>query len=281
MKIRSIYDQNVKNIPLSDLHCEFTGFDLALRIRKFINTFCYLRIYHLLVPKFVREQALGLKELNRPFYVVWKKLERICYFWPRPFDVIQWAHGRKGKPRDPANFQEVDSETIQTMALVGANIHSTNFSILDIGCNSGRHMALLWQIGFRNLFGVDAMKQAISDFSKIYPEVYSASEIYHDTFEDFLTRSASRSFDVVFSWSATIELVHPAFDIVKNICKVARYQVILVINEGWQGYPRFWIYEFQKNGFDLSFALRPLGQGKKNTTSLCCFRRRNLGNVKI
>ena len=100
-------------------------------------------------------------------------------------------------------------------------------------------------------------------------------------FEHFLSRSARRSFDVIFSWSATIELVHPSFNIVKEICRVARYQVILVLNEGSQGYTRFWIYEFNKNGFDLSYALRPLGkEGVRNhTTSLCCFRRRKLSNA--
>ena len=222
-----------------------------------------------------------MKDLNKPFYVVWQMLARILFFWPKPFDVIQWAEGGKGNLKKPIDHQEVTSETIQTMALVGAHIYSKDFSILDIGCNSGRHLALLWQIGFRNLFGVDAMKEALSDFSRIYPEVYSASEIYHDTFQDFLIRSASGSFDVVFSWSATIELVDPSFDIVKYICRVARYQVILVINEGWQGYPRFWIYEFEKNGFDLSFALRPLGKGRrKKTTSLCGFRRRSLSNAQ-
>ena len=278
MKINSIVEQNAENIPISDLNC---GFDLthSLRIKKFFNTFCYPRVYSMLVPKFVREQVLGLKELNKYFYIVWKGFEKIFYFWPKPFTVIKWAQGDKGKVKNPEHFQEVSNESIQTMAFIGSIIHSKDFSILDIGCNSGRHLALLWQIGFRNLFGVDAMKSAISAFSRLYPEVYSASKIYHDTFEDFLLGSAPRSFDVVFSWSATIELVHPSFNIVKEICRVASYQVILVLNEGNQGYPRFWIYEFSKNGFDLSYALRPLGKGRDNTTSLCCFRRRSLNNV--
>lgn len=274
MEIRSIYEQNVKNIPLADIDCVFVGSDHSFRIKKFINTFCYPRLYRLLVPAFVREQALGLKPLNKPFYIVWRILQKVFYFWPRPFVVMEWARGSEGRVRDPTDFQEIDSTTIQAMAIIGANIRSKDFSILDMGCNSGRHLAMLWQIGFRNLHGVDAMKEAFSHFSKIYPEVYSASKTYHDTFQDFLIRSAPHSFDVIFSWSATIELVHPSFDIVKNICRVARHQVILIINEG---YPRFWIYEFKRNGFDLEFAMRPFGKGRKNTTknttSLCCFRR--------
>ena len=130
MKIRSVYEQNKINIPISDLDC---GFDKThtLRIRKFINTFCYPRIYGLLVPKFVYEQALGLKKLNKSFYFVWRCLQKIFYFWPRPFSVIEWAQGGKGKLRKPADFMEIDDETIQTMALVGNIIHSKDYSIID------------------------------------------------------------------------------------------------------------------------------------------------------
>ena len=284
MNIRLIYEQNKKNIPTSDLDCGF-GETHSLWIRKFFNTFFYPRIYRYVVTKFVYEQALGLRRLNRYFYFVWKCLQKIFYFWPRPFNVTEWAIGGKGKSRTHASFKEVDDGQIKAIALIGTIIHSKDYSIVDLGCNSGRHLALFWQLGYRNLFGVDAMKEGISEFSKIYPDVYAASEIYHDTFENFLLKSAPRSFDVIFSWSATIELVHPSFNIVREICKVARYQVILVLNEGSQGYTRFWIYEFNRNGFDLSFALRPLDKnsivGYPNTTSLCCFQRRNLSNAHL
>ena len=94
MKIRSVYEQNKINIPISDLDCGF-GITHSLRIRKFINTFCHPRIYRLLVPKFVYEQALGLKKLNKSFYFVWRCLQKIFYFWPRPFSVINWAQGSR------------------------------------------------------------------------------------------------------------------------------------------------------------------------------------------
>jgi len=136
----------------------------------------------------------------------------------------------------------VNDGIIKAMALISTIIHSKNYSIIDLGCNSGRHLALLWQLGYRNLFGADVMKEGIVEFSINHPDVYAASKIYHDTFENFLLKTASRSYDVFFSWSATIELVHSSFNIVKEICKAARHQVILVLNEGSQGYTRFWIY---------------------------------------
>ena len=70
------------------------------------------------MPKFVYEQALGLKKLNKPFYFVWKCFQKIFYFWPRPFSVIEWAQGGKGKLKDPADFIKLDDATIQTMVLV-------------------------------------------------------------------------------------------------------------------------------------------------------------------
>ncbi len=164
MEIRSVYEQNKINIPISDLDCGF-GITHSLRIRKFINTFCYPRIYRLLVSKFVYEQALGLRQLNKSFYFVWRCLQKIFYFWPRPFSVIEWAQGGKDGCK-PADFMKLNDVTIQTMALVGNIIHSKDYSIIDFGCNCGRHLALLWQMGYRNLFGVDACKDAISEFSR-------------------------------------------------------------------------------------------------------------------
>jgi hypothetical protein len=64
----------------------------------------------------------------------------------------------------------------------------------------------------------------------------------------------------MYSHGGTLELVHPSFDIVRHLCRVARKHVVLYINEHGHAYPRFWIYEFRRRGFYLVRAERPAAQ---------------------
>jgi hypothetical protein len=76
-----------------------------------------------------------------------------------------------------------------------------------------------------------------------------------------LQRLPDLSFDMLYSHGATIELVHPSFDIVRHMCRVTRNHVVLIVNETVaHSYPRFWTYEFARNGFFLREARRPVGE---------------------
>ena len=88
-------------------------------------------------------------------------------------------------------------------------------------------------------------------------------------FTIFLLKQQVNSFDAIYSWSATIEIVHPSFPIVKELCRVAKTNVILILNEHMAGWSRFWVYQFWRNNFDLVFAIRPM---KSGNTSLLVFR---------
>jgi SAM-dependent methyltransferase len=136
----------------------------------------------------------------------------------------------------------------------------TEAAILDLGCNCGRHLNALYQAGYRDLTGVDAMAGALDVFRREFTDAAACSKLSHDLFQRFLSRQQDRSYDIVYSHGATLELVHPSFDIVRHICRITRRHVVLFLNEHAHAYPRFWIYEFRRRGFYLVDALRPAGQ---------------------
>ena len=92
----------------------------------------------------------------------------------------------------------------------------------------------------------------------------------HDLFQSFLLNSPNKNFDVSYSVGATIELVHPSFDIVSEMCRVTKKYIFLLIQENSHEYPRFYIYEFKRKNFKLIDYKRPI---KDTNISILCFKR--------
>lgn len=140
-------------------------------------------------------------------------------------------------------------------------------SILDLGCNCGYYLSLLKKEGFRNLSGIDISPVAVQ-YGRAYLDL-SEVELIVGSFEEVLPKMAAENtrFDLVYTLGATIELVHPSFDIIKNICKISKQYVVLIINESSHSYPRFWEYEFNRNGFFMVKCIRPFN-GESGTKDL-------------
>jgi SAM-dependent methyltransferase len=166
---------------------------------------------------------------------------------------------------DPASQVQMD----EIMALVP----DRHAAILDMGCNVGRHLDYLYRHGYRNLRGVDFSGAAIRDSARRYPEMNAASRLSVASFQDFLT-SSPEAVDLVYTRGATFELVHPDFPLIPRVCAIARRYVVLVIAEAAHAYPRFWEYEFARQGFELSHLRRPASEeAPEHRVSLMTFRR--------
>ena len=166
---------------------------------------------------------------------------------------------------DPASQVEMD----EIMALVPER----NAALLDMGCNVGRHLDYLYRQGYRNLRGVDWSSAAIRDMAARYPEMHGGSRLVNASFEEFL-RNEPEPVDLVYTRGATFELVHPSFPLVRHVCAIAKRHVVLVISEAAHAYPRFWEYEFAREGFELTHLKRPAStDAPEHRVSLMTFTR--------
>ncbi len=146
-------------------------------------------------------------------------------------------------------------------------------AILDMGCNVGRHLNYLYEKGYKNLHGVDFSRKAIDDMKERYPLMYSNITISEASFKEYL-KSAPYMMDIVYTRGATFELVHPLYPLIKNVCQIAKKYVVMVISETGHAYPRFWEYEFAREGFELMHLRRPASmQAETHRVSLMTFRR--------
>jgi SAM-dependent methyltransferase len=199
-------------------------FPAGLYFRKFVNTFLP-KIFFKLSPRKLFAQRH------------WK--EQKCG------DIHGFDNYLTDHPRIPILIHEIQTRI------------SKNSSILDLGCNCGYYLSRIKADGFNNLSGVDIAPAAIQ-YGKEHLNL-EGIDLSIGSFEEILPRYVAdrRSFDLVYSMGATIELVHPSFDIIGNICTVSNQYVVLIISEWGHEYPRFWEYEFNKNGFMLVKKIYP------------------------
>lgn len=237
---------------------------------RFRNT--YLQVPWLF-PAVIGDRQFDAVLQNRPRRLddyVQRVLERVLWFWPRVIEARGWVAGAAGKAWAPQNYAKMDADGERLLGWVERVCPARDAAILDVGCNCGRHMIYLAHHGYTNLTGVDAMGAAIELFARHAPDVFPKASVHHDLFQRFLMRQPDRAYDTTYSHGATIELVHPSFDIVAHLCRITRRNICLILLEN-DGFPRDWIGQFARHGFKLLHGDRPMAP--ESRASLLVFQR--------
>lgn len=250
------------------------------RLEKIRNTFLQA---HWLWPWVVKSKYYDkwLRQDEQNLTLFAKVLRRIdwslrrIWFWPNLHDAVPWSEQEIGTGWSPRNYVELLPSSLVLVDEVEARTSGPEASILDLGCNCGRHLNALVERGFTNLFGVDIGRAALDHMDVAFPILKSHASVNHMSFQEFLSIADTNAYEIIFSHGATVELVHPSFPLVKEMARVAKEYVILVIQENGHSYPRFWTYEFQRVGFVLVKFVCPCAQNDKREfeQSLMVFRK--------
>ena len=220
------------------------------------------------------------KDLIELIYKI-KKHKLIVLFFRKPFNtwILPRFYNHKSALKDAEiwknqnyynanNYQEsISSLQNSYIDYLIKNI-DLNDSIIDICCNQGRHLKALHRKGFRNLNGVDIMFDAVEMLKQ--SQEYTDGGIYVECnlAQSFLSNSKDFSFDYAITFSATIELMHPGFDIFRELYRVLNKGFIFVINENGHTYPRFYRNQINSRGFEI----RNIKNLNKDLTLLECIK---------
>ena len=205
---------------------------------------------------------------SAPRSKVRRALQRAFWFWPRIEEARAWAAAGTGLPYDPAHYLH----THRTRLVEKINeIVPKDAKLVELGCNCGSDMHILHQDGFTDITGVDAGGAALEVFKNNYRGTYDLAQPQHDLFQRYLLQMGAASCDFIYSNGATIELVHPSFPIVAQICRVVKRGVLLDLSEWHQGYPRDYHAQFAKHGFVRVFDDQT--EGELGPSSLIVFMR--------
>ncbi|WP_122088152.1 class I SAM-dependent methyltransferase [Halalkalicoccus subterraneus] len=105
-------------------------------------------------------------------------------------------------------------------------------SVLELGCSSGRHLAHLYEHGYRDLSGIEINDEALDVMAENYPDLAAEGTFHVDAIESVLPEFEDGSFDVVFSVE-TLQHIHTDNEwVFADIARVADDLLVTVENEG-------------------------------------------------
>lgn len=226
---------------------------------RFRNSFLQPRfLYSIAIRDWHYDHAFSDRSSPVPFSLrlQWQ-LEKLFWFWPRITESYNWTRAKTGESHDPVQFRDVSEATLVMPRSVVEFSAGPTDSVLDVGCNCGRHLQYLYDAGFRDLHGVDASSEALAKMGEWFPDLSASVTVHCDLFQRFLGQ-CRRQYDIVMSHGTTFETVHPSFDVVRHLCRVARNHVVLVLNDSCLPYPRHWAAEFRRHGFELVHQINPV-----------------------
>lgn len=246
--------------------------ELSVFWRKTLHTY--------LTPKFLWERVIKdystfFSMKNKPISKLEWLFKNIVWFWPTLHDADFWRDVVVGEVMGPEYYVDIGPHSQILVHELLDRSHDKNLSFLDLGCNRGRFLDILFESGVKNLHGVDVCAAAIDSIKEETPELFREASIKLQSMQEFLLAAGSCSIDITYTHGATVELIPSSFPLVREICRVTRESVIFYISESDYLYPRFWENEFRKHGFKLIKLVRQ-PNNSINRFSLLVFERKLL-----
>lgn len=144
-------------------------------------------------------------------------------------------------------YEKIDKDEKNFIEEVLTHANPTD-RVLDICCNQGRFLLELRRKGFKKLYGFDIMKSAIEKL-RTQPDFDGSFKIEQCLAQEYFSKQKDGSFDWAITYGATVELIHPEFDIFKELSRTVKKGLIFSIDENGHKYPRFYRYLIKKNKF--------------------------------
>lgn len=217
-----------------------------LFFKRVVNTFLSPKIHGV----FNSKKAFLVNPEPNKLTLIFHKITSRLWFFPSMYLSKFWVGAKKEGDRGYTTFMAIDDKALFLLENLQKLIENKNISILDIGCNVGRFLNYLAKDGCTNLTGIDINQLAIEDSYEVYPELVGKASMQCDTIQNFLSNAKDNEFDLIYTYGATVELVHPTFPLVRNLARVTSKFVCMFISEN-QSYVRFWEIEFKRHNLEL------------------------------
>lgn len=210
---------------------------IKIFIKKFFNTF--------LTPKYNYQFHKKIYKIKNRLI---KKILNSFWFFPNSLEFHYWKNSAEKVGHGFKKFIKMDDLSMRLEKTL-TKYAKKDDKILDICCNAGRMLSKLKSKKYTNLNGFDINDLAIKNSKKIFTNLKNAN-MKTSSAELFLESAENNSYDVTYTLGASIELLPPTYNVVKNIHRITRKYFICLINTQGHRYPRFWEYEFKKYGFE-------------------------------
>ena len=217
-------------------------------LKKIKNTFLtpHWNNYYIKNNKLITENSIVKFNKYKFFFL------KFLWFFPNLESHKYWRDAIENDKHGFDKYLKPNNNTKILLEEITKRTKDKRTKILDLCCNVGRHLNVLNELGYENLYGVDVSEIAIKKM-KIFFKNLKEIKATHSTAESYLLKTEDNFFDIVFTHGATVELIQPTFPIINEVCRVTNNFVIFLIQEHGHAYPRFWRYEFKKNKMNLIY----------------------------
>lgn len=188
------------------------------------------------------------KKIVRPFYQIYKnfiykikqkiKLKRIIH------KSLEKTHQYWKTPYNNENLPELYLKGLEkSRFLLDLIIKYTSkeSKILEIGCNIGRNLDVLYSAGFKNLETIEISKTALDFLKKYFPKMADNIKIHNIAIENIIKDFSDNTFELVFTM-AVLEHIHDKSSwIFKEIVRITKNYLITIEDEkgiSWRHFPR-------------------------------------------
>ncbi len=159
----------------------------------------------------------------------------------------------------PSAFVEID-KSVEELFRDVVPLLGKDARILEIGCNAGRNLKYLHNLGFRNLAGIELGPKAVEQMKESHPDLYNDSRIIVGRAEEVIKSFGTDEYDMIFT-HATLVNIHPSKNFLfREMARVSGKFILTMENEGsMSAFPRDFKKMFEKQGMK-QIALRILRQ---------------------
>jgi SAM-dependent methyltransferase len=111
--------------------------------------------------------------------------------------------------------------------------------VLDLGCNVGRELNHLWELGFRDLTGVEIGEAPVRAMKEVFPEMAGGSRIINRSMTEAIVEFGDAEFDLVYAHGSLVSLSAREQFVFDEMVRVTRCLIVTLENE-WSGmlFPR-------------------------------------------
>jgi len=168
-------------------------------------------------------------------------------------NILIWAEQGTGSSHyKPEAYLKTDDSTVKIFKDV-LPLLDIDSKILDIGCNCGRALNYLHNLGFSDFAGIEIGKKAVDLFREAFPDTYNDTDVMIGNAVKEIKKIPSNSFDLVYTNSVLVNIKDNS--IFRDMCRISKKYILTYESEGsWTAYPRDFEKMFNKHGFEqISF----------------------------
>jgi len=176
----------------------------------------------------------------------------VPFFQSTRFSRNMWSkQGTADQFPNPESYLQTDGSIAALFSEVLPYLNK-DAKILEIGCNAGRNLKYLYDLGFRHLSGIEIGAKAVKLMQKAFPELYRDSKITVGDVTQALKDLKTDEYELVYCHSVLVS-IHPKFnDVFAQMARISKRFVLVLENEGsYSLYPRDFQRMFEKNGLKM------------------------------